>query len=156
VFRILTSRSEYALRNEAPQAEYAVYLDTEVQKREIRISKPTVFNYLAPLKRYNVEKPYLSRLPFLPGFARTNIVGRSRPIPIHEVSRNEDLFALDRSGFEFARLPVLLDKWTDATIRTTYIPVLKWWLKRHLSCSEIHVYAYNVSPTEKYMLARKH
>jgi hypothetical protein len=155
-FSVLISRLECILHDEAPQTRYTGYLDTEIYSRQMRISEPTVFNYLAPLKKYHVEKPYLSRLPFLPGFARTNIVGQSRSIPFHEVSGNEDLFTLDMSGFEFAHFPILLDEWTDAAIQATYIPALKRWLKRQLNCSETHVYAYNVSPTEDSLLVQKY
>src|SRR5882762_6104483 len=106
------------------QSESAQLLDFQVRKRCMRTVAPTVFNYLAPLELYRTEKPYLSRLPFLPGFARTNIVGRSRPAQIHEVSRNEALFTLDESGFEFAKCSISSDGWTDATICATYIPNL--------------------------------
>lgn len=112
----------------------------------MKVSESSHFNYLAPLKKYLVEKPYLSRLPFLPGFARTNIVAENRSVPVHEVSGCEGTFALDTSGFEFADFPILQpEEWADVFIQESYIPAMKRWLKRQLQSAEIHVYAYNVS-----------
>lgn len=142
----LTERLEDFQHVEASQAEYANSLDNEICSRHMNVSESSDFKYLAPLRRYLVEKPYLSRLPFLPGFARTNIVAENRGISVHEVSGSESTFALDTSGFEFAGFPVSQpEEWTDAFIQESYIPAMRKWLKRHLHSAEIHVYAYNVS-----------
>lgn len=115
----------------------------------MNVNESSEFQYLAPLKRYLAEKPYLSRLPFLPGFPRTNIVAESRSIPVYEVSGSESTFALDTSGFEFGRFPISQpEEWTDAFIQALYIPTMREWLKEHLHSAEVHVYAYNVSSGE--------
>lgn len=111
----------------------------------MKVSECCDFSYLAPLRKYRFEKPYLSRLPFLPGFARTNIVGQTRSIPIHDVTGSEKIFTVDTSGFEFAEFPAALEEWTDADIQQTYLSALKEWLKKRINCSEIYIYAYNVS-----------
>jgi hypothetical protein len=110
--------------------------------------KPDGFNYLAPLAIYQSEKPYLSRLPSLPGFARTNILGQRQPTQVFDVSGNEHLFTLDGSGFEFVKFPNPLEDWTDSVVCETYIPSLACWLKTYLNCSEVVIYAYNVSRPE--------
>jgi hypothetical protein len=105
--------------------------------------------YLAPLALYQTEKPYLSRLPALPGFARTNIVARNQPIQIHDVSGNEDLFTLDSSGFAFSHFSEPLGEWTDSSLCAKYIPKLRQWLKAQLDCADVYIYAYSVSVTPK-------
>jgi hypothetical protein len=81
----------------------------------------------------------------LSGLVRTNIVGRSHTVQIHEVSGNEQLFTLDQSGFEFTQFPVRIQDWTDSTVREAYIPKLADWLREYLKCARVYIYAYNVS-----------
>jgi hypothetical protein len=106
---------------------------------------PARFGYLAPLTRYETEKPYLSRLPALPEFTRSNIMGQNRPVPIHEVSGHEYLFKLDESGFEFVNIPGSFGQWSDSSICGTYMPVIRSWLKDHIGCEDVYIYAYSVS-----------
>jgi hypothetical protein len=106
---------------------------------------PASFGYLTPLNLYEIEKPYLSRLPALPGFDRTNIVGQNQPVPIHEVSGHENLFKLDECGFEFVNIPGELKQWSESSICVDYMPILKRWLKDHIGCEDVYIYAYSVS-----------
>jgi hypothetical protein len=106
---------------------------------------PASFGYLAPLASYETEKPYLSRLPALTGFTRTNIVGQNRPVPIHEISGHEDLFKLDECGFEFVNIPGVFGQWSDSSICATYMPLVRQWLKDHIDCEDVYIYAYSVS-----------
>lgn len=135
-----TSESDLAL-----QAASAEKLDLAIRRHSMKAINPASFNYLSPLLVYCSEKPYLSRLPCLPGFARTNIVGSSKPILVHDVSGSEHLFTLDTSGFEFVKCPKRIQNWTDSIVREKYIPAVADWLRRHLNCSEVYIYAYNVS-----------
>ena len=128
-----------------PQAECANRLDSQIRRAGLKAVTSTSFNYLAPLAIYRSEKPYLSRLPSLPGLIRTNIVGRSHTVHIHEVSGNEQLFTLDQSGFEFTQFPAPIQDWTDSNVCETYIPKLADWLRGYLNCARVYIYAYNVS-----------
>lgn len=119
-------------------------LDADMNKRGFKTVFPALLYYLAPLSKYHTEKPYLSRLPSLPGFVRTNIVGCEKVVQIHEATGHEDLFTLDSSGFEFAKWSFSLAPWTEACVRNLYLPSLCQWLKSYLLCSDVHVYAYNV------------
>jgi hypothetical protein len=101
-------------------------------------------NYLAPLAKYGVEKPYLSRLPALSKFPRTNIIGQDYDVAIRDVSGNENFFTLDDAGFEFAKMPSRIQSWTDDVVREQYIPALTEWLKSYFHCITVHIYAYNV------------
>lgn len=129
----------------ASQEASAKDLDAQISYFDLQPVAPRKFYYLSPLDTYRSEKPYLSRLPCIPGFARTNIRGSSRPVSVHEVSGNEHLFSLDSSGFEFVEWEERFQNWTDAGACEEYIPKLAQWLKGHLDCSEVYIYAYNVS-----------
>lgn len=122
----------------------ARHLDAAIVERGMDNVGVATFSYLSPHQSYESEKPYLSRLPSLPGFLRTNIVGGTRSTRVHEITGNEDLCTLDASGFEFAKWHHSLRAWNEATVSTSYLPSLGRWLKDHLSCSEVHIYAYNV------------
>ncbi|KAF2092917.1 hypothetical protein NA57DRAFT_49296 [Rhizodiscina lignyota] len=102
------------------------------------------FEYLAPFAESRSEKPYLSRLPSLPGFRRTNISGCDQPTQVYEVSGNEHLFALDTSGFAFVKFSNPILDFADSTVCERYVPCLASWLKSYLNCLDVHVYAYNV------------
>lgn len=128
-----------------PHAEFAKRLDSQIRRAGLKAVTPASFSYLAPLAIYRSEKPYLSRLPSLSGLVRTNIVGRSQTVQIHEVSGNEQLFTLDQSGFEFAQCPASIRDWTDSAVCEAYIPKLADWLRDYLDCARVYIYAYNVS-----------
>jgi hypothetical protein len=102
-------------------------------------------NYLAPLRIYQSEKPYLSRLPAQSSLARTNILGRSYAARVFEISGQEHSFTLDEAGFEFTHFAETIPEWTDSIICSTYIPKLSAWLKHYLSCNDVCIYAYSVS-----------
>jgi len=119
-------------------------LETQIQARQLPIVQAEAFNYLAPLPLYKEEKPYLSRLPFLEELRRSNIVGKSYSVKIHNVRGNEDLFSLDTSGFEFRTLPFQLKHWSDDRVRADYIPFLSRWLTEYFECQRVFIYAYNV------------
>jgi hypothetical protein len=119
-------------------------LDAQIHQAKLRKVTVNTFSYLAPLAIYEAEKPYLSRLPRLPGLARTNIAGLNYTVNVHEISGHEELFTLDQSGFEYAEYPIEIKNWTEATAREVYIPKLGSWLKAYFKCSKAHIYAYNV------------
>lgn len=106
---------------------------------------PGSFPHLVPSKRYDIEKPYLSRLPYSPSLKRTNIVTQSNSLNVYDVSGNEKFFKLEESGFEFVKSPIRMQEWNDLSVNAEYIPRLKQWLKQHLDCSRVFIYAYNVS-----------
>lgn len=107
--------------------------------------QPNSFTYLSPSEIYTREKPYYSRLPFLNSLKRTNVVGKSyQGVQIFDVSKREEFFRLDESGFEYVKAPVSTDAWTDAFVREEYLPQMAQWLESRFSCKKAHIYAYNV------------
>lgn len=120
-------------------------LEEQLKQYKLPEVKPDEFNYLAPLELYNRHKPYLSRLPYTESLKRSNIVGKSYPVTIHNVRGSEHLFTLDKSGFEFHDLPFQMSEWTDETVQSHYIPFLNEWLRGMFKCERLFIYAYNVS-----------
>ncbi|MCJ1310480.1 hypothetical protein MMC25_004144 [Agyrium rufum] len=129
-------------------------LQAEICDRRLPLVKVESFNYLAPLKLYQTQKPYLSRLPYAEDLKRSNIVAKSYPVNIYNIRGNEDLFSLDDSGFEFRSIPFQLNHWSDAGLQKEYIPFLTQWLKKHFQTERVLIYAYNFrgndpNPTDK-------
>jgi hypothetical protein len=127
------------------QLNAANMLDKLISQNKIKRTNLASFGYLAPSSLYEREKPYLSRLPALPGFLRTNIVGKSYKVFAHDISGHEDLFKLDECGFEYIKCPDSVGEWSDSSISAAYIPSLGLWLKDLLNCEEVYTYAYSVS-----------
>lgn len=119
-------------------------LDADIHSRQLPFVDVADFNYLAPLELYKTQKPYLSRLPFVPELKRSSIVGKGYPVRIHNVRGNEDMLTLDGSGFEYHNAPFHLDTWTDDNVQSEYIPYLKNWLQEYFECDKMFIYAYNV------------
>ena len=103
------------------------------------------FNYLAPLDEYLKEKPYHSRLPFLNGLRRTNIVGRKYEVEVYNIRGYEDHFTLEESGFRFLPFPVKMSSWTDQSVQSEYLPMVSTWLAQYFACRKAEIYSYNVS-----------
>lgn len=133
------------------QSALTVGLDQQLNGLNLPSVTPDSFHYVAPLEIYGFEKPYLSRLPCIAGLKRTNIVAKKHCIQIFEISGHEAFFTLDKAGFEFAKSPIAMQEWTSSSVRTDYVPSLQTWVKQYLRCTEVIVYAYNVSP---YILTR--
>jgi len=103
----------------------------------------SIFHFLTPLNIYNTEKPYLSRLPSGTKLPRTNIVTDSHILEVFDVSGHESEFTLEKSGFQYAKLPIPMEVWNDSTVCSYYIPKIEEWLVQHLQCSAAFIYAYN-------------
>ncbi|KAF2679859.1 hypothetical protein K458DRAFT_313252 [Lentithecium fluviatile CBS 122367] len=130
----------------AKQRDIASLLDEKIQEWGMRSVKARSFNYLAPLHLYAAEKPFHSRLPFLDGLRRTNIIGQAYDsIPVHDISGHESKFTLPESGFEFCRVPVPIFNWDVGVVRDTYLPLMEAWLKDRFKSRMVHIYTYNVS-----------
>lgn len=116
-----------------------------IEGMKLHYVNSATFHFLVPLDLYNTEKPYLSRLPSGTDLARTNIVTESHALKVFNVSGHESSFALDRSGFQFAKCPIQVRHWTDNYVCSEYIPKIGEWLLQHLKCASIFIYAYSVS-----------
>lgn len=119
-------------------------LDDTLQDRWMPSVQPDTFNYLAPLEEYCFEKPYKLQIPCIDGFQRTNLVTRSHPVTIFDLTGNEDMFTLADSGFHFTKCPIPMEEWTEASVSSTYLPSLVEWLQDYLDCEAVLIYAYNV------------
>jgi hypothetical protein len=100
--------------------------------------------YLAPLKLYDTQKPYLSKLPCGTQLRRTNVVERSYQVEIRNICGKESLFKLDEAGFQFMQFPIKISDWTDESVQSEYLPDLSAWLKEYFSCERVFIYNYNV------------
>lgn len=132
-------------RKNERQSALTADLDQQIKGLSLQSVIPASFHYVAPLEIYAFEKPYLSRLPCIAGFKRTNIVARKQCIPIFDVSGHEAIFKLDEAGFEFVKSPIAMPEWTSYSVRTNYLPSLCNWMKQYLQCTNVIAYAYNVS-----------
>ena len=119
-------------------------LDDQLQMAQMSRIELTPFHYLAPLERYDKEKPYLSRLPFLSNMKRTNIMAQEYPVTVYNLFGHEKLFTLEKSGFEFKEMPFKVGSWSDQTVLDEYIPVFREWLKKRFDCATVIIYAFNV------------
>lgn len=123
---------------------FSNYLNGKINYLKLPSVTPESFFYLAPSKLFKSEKPYLSRLPYSPEAKRSSIVAQNHTVSIHDLSGSESFFKLEDSGFEFAKCPIRVKQWSDASV-LQYTVQLSEWLKQHLNCSRIFTYAYNVS-----------
>lgn len=125
-------------------AEDVSVLDQCILGWGLRAVTPKSFNYLASKDLYQVEKPYHSRLPFLEGLPRTNVVGQSfDTIKIHDVNGVEDRFVLADSGFEFCQIHPVIDTWDAQTVRDQYLPSMETWLREKFNSKKVYIYTYN-------------
>ena len=124
-------------------------MDELIELRKLHYVESAKFNFLVPLNLYKIKKPYLSRLPSGSDLQRTNIMTEGHLLKVFDVSGHENLFSLDKSGFQFVKLPVQDPQWTDNYVLSEYIPKMEEWLVQHFKCSSSFVYAYSVILTTK-------
>lgn len=108
-------------------------------------SVQAVIRHLAPCAGYPKEKPYLSRLPYIEGFKRTNIIDKDYTVTLQNVMGKGKEFCLDSAGFEYQVLPFATEMWNDEAVIKTYIPCVEKWLANLFSSNDVIVYAFNVS-----------
>jgi hypothetical protein len=123
-------------------------LDEEFRGLDLPTVQPESFHHLAPLERYHSEKPYKCQLPneCFPGLDMHNLVSKSYPVTIADITGHESRFSLPVSGFEFAKSPVTVQNWSDDYVLCEYLPGLVSWLTQRLGCRDVFCYAYNVRP----------
>lgn len=121
-------------------------LDEEFRGLRLPTVQPDCFHHLAPLERYQKEKPYKCQLPreCFPGFQMHNLMSKSYRVSITNISGHEARFSLPVSGFEFAKCPITVNDWTDKNVSFEYLPRLAKWLKQRFGCRDVFCYAYNV------------
>ncbi|PGG95440.1 hypothetical protein AJ79_05281 [Helicocarpus griseus UAMH5409] len=141
------SKEEPLLRQRAAsesaiQADSRRNLDEQLKKLNMIAVESVPFYYLAPLDLYRVQKPYRHQMPNIDGLKRSNVVTQCHPVTVYEVSGNEHVFTLEKSGFEFAKCPVSMEDWTESSVIEQYIPRLEDWLKGYLGCEQVSVYTY--------------
>ncbi|KAL2142847.1 hypothetical protein VTI28DRAFT_678 [Corynascus sepedonium] len=120
-------------------------LDEEFRGLNLPTVQPDCFHHLAPLERYQKEKPYKCQLPreCFPGFQMHNLMSKSYRVSITNISGHEARFSLPVSGFEFAKCPITVNDWTDKNVSFEYLPRLAKWLKQRFGCRDVFCYAYN-------------
>lgn len=134
-------------------AENVFTLDQRIQEWALSTVTPKTFNYLASDCLYQTEKPYHSRLPFLEGLPRTNVVGQSfDSLRIHDVTGVEEHFVVAVSGFEFCHIPQTIHTWNAHTVRDQYLPSMEAWLREKFNSKRVYIYTYNVSSAILYSI----
>lgn len=128
------------------QRAMASLLDKNIHEWCLKAVTPEAFHYLASNQTDGVEKLYHSRLAFLDGVPRTNVVGQAYDtVKIHDVTGSEDKFNLSDSGFQFQAIPVPITTWDTHAARETYLPFMESWMKDYFSSKDVYIYTYNVS-----------
>ena len=147
------SASDYLAngRNKAGEAPTAQppqrFTSNNVELDSLRLETvtPQDFHYLADLDLYKLEKPFHSRLPYLNGLKRTNIVAQSyQNVSISDISQSSYSFLLDTSGFEYIKAPVNLAQYTNDMVESEFLPRMSKWLQDHYGCRKAYIYTYNV------------
>lgn len=110
--------------------------------------------HLAPLTLYRTEKPYLSRLPQIVGFDRTNIVDNEYRVTLQNVISNAQRYSLDVAGFEYRVIPFPITVWDDNVITEHYIPCVQKWLTNALGADYVTIYAFNVNIVPQFQANR--
>ncbi|KAH9207069.1 hypothetical protein DL95DRAFT_314382, partial [Leptodontidium sp. 2 PMI_412] len=120
--------------------------DMEISLRDLNLKsvQSAGMSFLAPLDIYQIDKPYLSRLPSGTSLPRTNIITSDHRVEVFDLSGHESSFLLADSGFEFTKSPVRMRQWNDSSVCSQYIQQMEIWLKDHFKCAQVLIYAYNV------------
>ncbi|KAF5854077.1 hypothetical protein GGP41_006846 [Bipolaris sorokiniana] len=133
-------------------AENVSTLDQRIQEWALGTVKPKAFNYLALNRLYQTEKPYHSRLPFLEGLPRTNVVGQSfDTVRIHDITGVEEHFVLAVSGFEFCQIPQTIHTWNAQTVRDQYLPSMGEWLREKFNSKKFRSLDPEKKPSEAWI-----
>jgi hypothetical protein len=126
--------------------------DIEDQITGLPKMKAVNITYLAPLELYNTQKPYFSQLPCIAQLQQSNVVERTYPVDIYDISGKENLFKLDEAGFEFMQFPTKLSNWTDELVQSEYLPEVSALLKEYFSCEKVVIYNYNVKHVSSFQM----
>lgn len=137
-------RSEKTSSVPEPRNMHKNDLDRMINELNLKSVQSDGISFLAPLALYQSEKPYLSRLPSGTSLARANLVTSNHKLDIFDLSGHEKHFTLADSGFEFARSPIRILDSSDSSVCSKYIPQMELWLREHLHCTNVLIYAYNV------------
>ncbi|KAH7348509.1 hypothetical protein BKA65DRAFT_550582 [Rhexocercosporidium sp. MPI-PUGE-AT-0058] len=145
--RSVKSTQDSRARLKTPILRSAALYNSDVEKSTLDWNLKSVqsagMSFLAPLDIYQVDKPYLSRLPSGTNFPRTNIITSDHRVEVFDLSGHESSFSLADSGFEFTKSPVRMQQWNDISVCSQYIPQMEMWLKDHFKCAQVLIYAYN-------------
>lgn len=81
---------------------------------------------------------------------RSNIFAAThKDVLIRDVSGFENLFKIDKHGFEFSKSVWKSSTWSDGDVRKFYLPALLDWLRARFKCKDVHVYSYNFRCQDK-------
>ncbi|KAF2110836.1 hypothetical protein BDV96DRAFT_650453 [Lophiotrema nucula] len=128
----------------------AVLLDRAIKDWGLIAVTPRTFHYLASHAMYVMEKPFHSRLPFLNGLRRTNVIGQAyENVLVHDVTGFEEKFSLSESGFQFLRVPTTITDWNAETVRQTYLSMMEGWLKEFFGSDLVRIYTHNFRSLDK-------
>ncbi|KAE8404376.1 hypothetical protein BDV37DRAFT_282925 [Aspergillus pseudonomiae] len=104
----------------------------------------TGFNYLDWSPKYQIEKPFHSRLPVLDCLSRSNVATKAYTVPVYNIAGFEGYFSLAISGFQFIVCPSGMVEWSDAEVQRLYLPRMRLWLQEHFKASFVYIYSYNL------------
>jgi hypothetical protein len=103
--------------------------------------------HLAPISRWETEKPFCLNLPLPEGQPRTNFVGADYRTEICDGRSHIDSFDLDIHGFAFTSLPRLPDDFDFEDllgIEKRYVADMEDFLVKRFNASAVYVFDYTV------------
>ncbi|KAI1764171.1 hypothetical protein GGR53DRAFT_329976 [Hypoxylon sp. FL1150] len=135
------SQNPPAFRNSSPVA-FSNLLEAESDWDRCRKTTGTI-KFIAPLPKWETEKPFNLAFPFPPNQPKTNSEYNSHAVQISDGRGKEDSFSLDVHGFAFARLPygeTALQ--SNETIENEYLPQMEALLKQQLGAERVLAFDY--------------
>jgi len=103
--------------------------------------------HLAPISRWQTEKPFCLNLPLPEGQPRTNFVGADYRAEICDGRSRMEAFDLDTHGFAFTLLPGLSDDFDFNNllgIEQRYVADMEAFLLKRFNASAVYVFDYTV------------
>lgn len=104
-----------------------------------------IINFIAPLSKWDTEKPFNLTVPLPRNQPKTNSIYESREIQISDGRCREDNFSLDIHGFEFVKFPPKNTLRDQDTIENDYLSLMESTLKEHLGAERVLCFDYAVS-----------
>lgn len=107
-----------------------------------------MIKFIAPLPKWETEKPFNLALPLPADQPKTNSVYESHEVQISDGRGREGEFSLDKHGFAFAEIPPGATALQSRTaIETEYLSNMESFLKEYLDAEKVQAFDYVVSST---------
>jgi hypothetical protein len=113
---------------------------------------PASLEFLQWQESYEHQKPYEVFLPqasfenSAKKIPRSNLVFETQTVQVHDASGQEELFSLDKQGFQFVKCPTSARNLKDrSVVNENYVPEMEAFLQCHLGGeSQIRVHCFDL------------